>query len=187
MATSSSPPPGPCFLDTSVLMYAAGKDHPLREPCRAALRSAVQRGVPLITDAEVLQEILHRYFAIGRPDAAEVVYRSATDLCETILAVGERHTARALELLLEHPSLTARDAIHVATMEDHGLERILSTDRDFDTLPQVQRLDPGQIHSAESMRNRPEAVEELAGMQLPIGTPEETEEESEPEPDELLP
>lgn len=134
-----------CFLDASVLLYAAGRPHPLREPCRAALRAALERGIALITDAEVLQEILHRYTSIDRLDAARTVYRSAVDLCDEVLSVGEAHTARALELLLEHPELSARDALHAATMEDRGIVRILSTDRDFDALIHLRRLEPADL------------------------------------------
>jgi predicted nucleic acid-binding protein len=123
-------------------MYAVGGSHPLREPCRGALEVAVDRRIRLITDSEVLQEILYRYFALGRPDTAQAVYTSATYLCEEILPVAERHTARALELLLQRPQLTPRDAIHIATMEDRGLRRLLSTDRDFDDIEWIQRIDP---------------------------------------------
>ena len=133
---------GPYFLDANVLMYAAGSAHRLREPCREALTRAVDQEVSLITDAEVLQEILHRYFSIGRPEIARTVHQSAINLCDEVLPVEERHTTRALELLLEHRELTPRDAIHVATMEYHGLELLLSTDRDFDNLSQVERIDP---------------------------------------------
>ncbi|MGB5340925.1 MAG: type II toxin-antitoxin system VapC family toxin [Thermoanaerobaculia bacterium] len=130
------------FLDANVLMYAAGSAHPLREPCREALTRAVDQEVSLVTDAEVLQEILHRYFSIGRPKIARVVHRSAIDLCDEVLPIEERHTTRALELLLEHSALTPRDAIHVARMEYRGLEFLLSTDRDFDGLTQLERIDP---------------------------------------------
>ena len=68
------------FLDANVLMYAAGSDHPLQEPCRQALRKAVDEEVSLVTDAEVLQEILHRYFSIGRPETARTVHHSSIDL-----------------------------------------------------------------------------------------------------------
>lgn len=93
----------------------------------------------------MLREILHRYFALDRPDAAETVYRSAVGLCEEVLAVAEPHTARALKLLLRHPGLPARDAVHVATMEDRGIRLILSADRDFDRLEQVRRVDPADF------------------------------------------
>ena len=136
---------GAYFLDTNVLMYAAGSEHPLREPCREALARAVDQEASLITDAEVLQEILHRYFSIGRPESARTVHHSAISLCDEVLPVEERHTTRALALLLEHRALTPRDAIHVATMEFHGLEFLLSTDRDFDHLSQVDRIDPTEF------------------------------------------
>ncbi len=130
------------FLDANILMYAAGAAHPLREPCREALTRAVEQEVGLVTDAEVLQEILHRYFSLGRPEIARAVYDSAVRLCDEVLPIDERHTSRALELLLEHSELNPRDAIHVATMEDHGLDRLLSTDQDFDAVDQVERIDP---------------------------------------------
>jgi len=130
------------FLDANILMYAAGAEHPLREPCRQALRRAVASRTPLVTDAEVLQEILHRYFAIRRPDAAAAVYRSAVDLCDEVMPIAEKDTARALELLRSYAELTPRDAIHVATMESAGVQRLLSADRDFDVVTSVQRVDP---------------------------------------------
>ena len=67
---------------------------------------------------------------------------AAVDLCDEVLPIDVKQTTRALELLLEHRELTPRDAIHVATMEHHGLELLLSTDRDFDGLSQVERVDP---------------------------------------------
>lgn len=140
MDTSSS-----YFLDANVLMYAAGAAHPLREPCREALTRAVDQEVSLVTDAEVLQEILYRYFSIGRAEVARAVYDSAIRLCDEVIPIDEGHTSRALELLLEHGELSSRDAIHTATMEDHGLDRLLSTDRDFDALDQVERIDPAEF------------------------------------------
>lgn len=133
------------FLDANILMYAAGMDHPLKEPCRAALERAVSRRAALVTDTEVLQEILYRYFALRRPDAARTVYSAAVRLCAEVLPVTEANTARALALLLERPKLSARDAIHVATMEACGTRRILSTDADFDSVPEVERIDPSRF------------------------------------------
>ena len=133
------------FLDTNILMYAAGSDHPLGAPCRQALRQAVDQEIPLITDAEVLQEILYRYFSIGRPDTARTVHRSAVDLCEEVLPIEVKHTTTALELLSEFPELTPRDAIHIAAMQSHGLELLLSTDDDFDAVNQIKRVDPAEF------------------------------------------
>lgn len=134
--------PDAYFLDTNVLIYAAGGPHSLREPCRAALEAAITRRVSLVTNSEVLQEILYRYFSLQQPDVAREVYLAATQLCDDVLPVSERTTARAQELLLQYAKLSARDAIHVASMEEAGLRRLLSTDGVFDDVAEVQRVDP---------------------------------------------
>ncbi len=133
------------FLDTSVLMYAAGGEHPLRRPCLRALEHVVEEGIHLVTSSEVLQEILHRYFSIGRAGAARTVFDSARDLCHEILPVTEADTVRALHLLLAGAKVSPRDAIHVAVMESNELPRILSTDRHFDRIASVARVDPAEL------------------------------------------
>lgn len=130
------------FVDANVFMYLAGRDATDRESCRRALRVAIERGAILTTSAEVLQEFLHYYGARGRLESARTVYEAATDICDEILPVTERQTARALEVLVEHPGLPARDALHVATMETHGIERLLSADREFDRIETVERVNP---------------------------------------------
>ena len=130
------------FLDTSVVMYAAGAAHSLRDPCQRALRTAVEQDIPLVTSSEVLQEMLHRYVSIGRPELARQVLETTRDLCHEIAAVEEADAVAALDLLLAHDTLSPRDAIHAAVMARLELSRILSTDRDFDALEAVQRLDP---------------------------------------------
>jgi len=143
--TSKKTKPDAYFLDANVLMYAAGGPHSLRESCRAALRAAIDQRVSLVTDSEVLQEILHRYFALQKPEIAREVYGAATELCDEVLPVSERTTARARELLLQYRNITARDAVHIAAMEEGGLRRLLSTDSDFDTVDEVQRVDPADF------------------------------------------
>lgn len=133
------------FVDANVFMYLAGSDPALRERCRNALRSADEQEFPLVTSAEVLQEILHRYSAIDRHRDARRVYDSVAAICSDILPITERQTARALELLLLHPHVPARDALHVATMEHRGIRRILSADRHFDRLEMVERVDPAEL------------------------------------------
>lgn len=132
----------PLFLDASVVMYAAGAPHRLRESCRRALRHVVETDLPLVSDSEVLQEILYRYFSIRRPGDAEKVFAATRDLCMEIFPVEEDDAARALELLLQMNGLDPRDAVHVAVMEHNEVEAILSADTDFDALPTVHRVDP---------------------------------------------
>ena len=130
------------FVDANVFMYLAGRDSTYRESCRRALHAAIERGTMLTTSAEVLQEFLHYYGARGRPESARTVYEAATDICGEILPITEHQIARALEVLVEHPGLPARDALHVATMETHGIERLLSADKEFDRIDTVERVNP---------------------------------------------
>ena len=130
------------FVDANVFLYLAGRDAQYREACRRALLAATEQGVSLITSAKVLQEILHYHAARSRPEDARTVYDAVTDICKKILPVAERQTACALELLVRHPGLPARAALHIATMETHGVERLLSADRHFDPVATVTRVDP---------------------------------------------
>jgi predicted nucleic acid-binding protein len=109
------------------------------------LEAAVARRVSLVTDSEVLQEILYRYFSLQQPDIARELHEAATGLCDEVLPVSERTTARARELLIQYPKLSARDAIHIASMEEAGVQRLLSADRDFDDVTEVRRIDPAEF------------------------------------------
>ena len=135
-------PPMRFFVDTNVFLYRAGADPDWRARCDRALLGARDSGVALATNAEVLQEILHHYFSRGRPRLARSVHRAALEFCDEIIPVTEHHTTRALALLLEHERLPARDAFHIATMEDRGIRSILSADSDFDAVAGVDRIDP---------------------------------------------
>ena len=72
-----SAPLAPSLLDTAVPMYAAGTSHPYRDACQWVMTQIASGGMQVVIDAEVIQEILHRYGALGRyPDAVKM----ATDL-----------------------------------------------------------------------------------------------------------
>lgn len=136
------------FLDANIFMYLAGEDPDWRDICDRALGELMATNRTLVTNAEVLQEILHRYFSQRRPAAARLVHQAALDLCTEILPVTAHHTIRALEILPQHPRLSTRDAVHVATMETRGARKLLSADTDFDAVPSVDRLDPREILGA---------------------------------------
>lgn len=142
---SSPTLPERMFVDAAVFMYVGGGQHPLKAPCSTALRRAVEAGCELVTDSEVLQEILYRYFSIGRAATAATVFRAASSICDEVFAVELRTTAAALGILLETPSMSPRDAIHVASMQEHGIDSILTTDRDFGAIDAVTRVDPADL------------------------------------------
>jgi uncharacterized protein len=118
------------FVDTNVFMYAVGRPHPLREPARQVLREAVHESLPLATSAEVLQEMLHAYLPVGRLATLDAALRLANDLAE-VWPVEREDVTAARALIARHTGLSARDLLHLATCQRHGVTRVLTYDRQF--------------------------------------------------------
>jgi predicted nucleic acid-binding protein len=94
----------------------------------------------LVTDAEALQEILHRYVAIDRRDAIQPAFDALLGVVDEVFPVDAVAVERAKAIVLGHRRLSARDALHLAVMERHGVRRIMSFDAGFDGFPGVERL-----------------------------------------------
>jgi len=132
------------FVDTAIVMYAAGADHPLREPCQRLLTRIAEGSLEAVTSAEVIQEILHRFTALGRGQIGAVMARDALDLFAPVLPVTHAVMRRMPDLVEAHPALAARDLVHVATCLQEGITDIVSPDRGFDSVPALRRIDPGE-------------------------------------------
>lgn len=130
------------FLDSNVPMYAAGSAHPHKDPSLRLLRRAQLKSISLVTSTEVLQEILHRYHRLGRPDVAAEVYRLVIDLCVAVLPVTLAETDLAVDLL-ERNGGSVRDALHVAVMRHHDIVEVATFDVGFDAFAGVTRVTPG--------------------------------------------
>lgn len=128
------------LIDSNIPMYLVGAAHPHKVDARRLLERLITDNRRLVTDAEVLQEILHRYVAIDRRDAIQPCFDVVLEVADEILPVASETMSIAREIVLGHPGLTARDAVHLAVMREHGIEKILSFDRHFDGLPGVTRI-----------------------------------------------
>ena len=121
-------------------MYLVGAHHPHKADAKRWLDELVSGRERLVTDAEVLQEILHRYVSIDRPDAIQPAFNALLGVVDEVFAVDQAAVERAKEIVLGQKSLSARDAVHIALMQIHGIKRILSFDRGFDGFPGITRL-----------------------------------------------
>ncbi len=128
------------FVDSNIPMYLVGAAHPHKTEAQLILERLIAAGERLITDAEVLQEILHRYTAIDKREAIGPALKVTLDIVDDVMAVGKAEVLRAGEIVQTRDSLSARDAVHIAVMERHGIRSILSFDADFDRWPGLQRL-----------------------------------------------
>jgi predicted nucleic acid-binding protein len=128
------------LVDSNIPMYLVGAPHPHKADAQRWVEKLVSDRQRLVTDAEVLLEILHRYVALNRRDAIQPAFDSLLGVVDEVLSVDRVIVERAREIVFGHGRLSARDAVHVAVMEQHGIDRILTFDAGFDGFPGITRL-----------------------------------------------
>jgi predicted nucleic acid-binding protein len=128
------------FIDSNVPMYLVGAEHPHKIDAQRMLERCVADDERLVTDAEVLQEILHRYVAIERKDAILPAFQAILGVVDEVFAIELRDVERARDILFASQQPSARDAVHLAIMERNRIETILSFDSGFDRFPGITRL-----------------------------------------------
>ncbi len=128
------------LVDSNVPMYLIGAPHPHKADAQRLLERLISARERLVTDAEVMQEILHRYVAIDRRDAIQPAFDVLSNVVDEVLPVDQGAVERGKDIVMGHRRLSARDALHIAVMEKHGVARILSFDTGFDGVPGITRL-----------------------------------------------
>ena len=128
------------FIDSNIPMYLVGKPHPHKTEAQVLLERMVALKQRLVTDVEVLQEILHRYVAINRRDAIAPAMKVTLDLVDDVFPVERADVLRAGEIVQNRALFSARDAVHIAIMERYGINSIMSFDADFDRWPGLKRI-----------------------------------------------
>lgn len=134
------------FIDANVPIYAAGREHRYKESCGRILMMVAEHPWAFVTDAEVLQELVHRYVASGRWRLGREVLENFAELMHgRVEPVYGEDIRRAGQFADGHPGVSARDLVHLAVMQRLGVSRIVTADTDFDRLPEVDRLDPVDV------------------------------------------
>ena len=128
------------FVDSNIPMYLVGAAHAHKTDAQRLVERALSEGERLVTDSEVLQEILHRYVAIGRREAIQPAFDALLGIVDDVLPIRRVEALRARDIVLGHDRISARDAVHLAVMEENGIARVLSFDRGLDAYPGIVRL-----------------------------------------------
>jgi len=133
------------LVDANILMYAAGTEHPSKAPSTRFLKRVALGEIDGALDAEVLQELLHRYRAIDRWVLGRRVYDHARAIFNVVFPITAETLDIARRLLDESVEMSARDALHAAVVETNGLDAICTFDRGYDQISAIRRIEPGQI------------------------------------------
>jgi len=132
------------FIDTNVFLYTLGADHPMRDGSTALIVALGEGELDGVTNAEVLQELLHVLSRRSRMASASQLVLHVTRLVD-VLAVDLETMRDAARLLGSDLGLGSREAVHVASMRRAGIHEIVSADRGFDRVPGVVRRSPDEF------------------------------------------
>lgn len=132
-------------LDTTVLVYAVGADHELRDPCRRLVERIDAGEVRATTTVEVIQEFCHvRSRRRGREDAADLG-SAFSELLAPLLIIDAADLTEGLDLFRASPHLGAFDAVLASAAKRRDADALVSADRAFAEIPGLRWLDPTAI------------------------------------------
>ena len=128
------------FVDANVAMYLVGAAHPNKIDAQRRLERLVVERTRLVTDAEAMNEILHRYTSLDRRATIQPAFDAMLGVVDEVLPIGRETLEQAKQLVLQYPTLSVRTAVHVAVMQLNQIETALSFDVGFERVPGITRL-----------------------------------------------
>ena len=139
------------LVDTSILVYAVGADHPLQAPCRHLVQLVADGTVAATTTIEAIQEFVH--VRARRRDRAEAAAlgRAYATLFGPLPQPSAADLDAGLELFERHPALGAFDAVLAATAQRTSDGVVASADTAFRGVDAVHLLDPSADGFADSL------------------------------------
>lgn len=130
------------LYDTAIFIYAVGSDHPYRNPCRELVELQGAGTIAGEVSVELLQELAHvRARRTNDRSLSTSFVRSVANLC-VVHDLTSNDMQLALSLFEAHSELDMRDAAHAATALNRGIDAIVSPDRGFDAVKDLERIDP---------------------------------------------
>ncbi len=130
------------LIDSATALYAMGGPSTHRDACRAFIAGTTRGRGRAYASVEMIQEFgFHRLRVTGdRTRAAQETRGLAASF--TLLPFDREVLDLSLELIERMPTVRGRDAVHAATALAYGIPVIASTDRGFDGIPGLIRIDP---------------------------------------------
>jgi predicted nucleic acid-binding protein len=126
------------LLDTSILSYAVGGEHPLRDTSRRVIQAATSRADRITTTVEVIQEFAHVRSRRHPRTNAVALARSFVELLSPLIQIRADDLELGLRLYERHESLGAFDAVLAAIALGLGVEALVSGDVAFASVPKLR-------------------------------------------------
>jgi predicted nucleic acid-binding protein len=137
-----------------MLIHAIDKSTEYHKECLNAISKAAKGEINAVTSLETLEETLFILSKLTSPSTALRVthdYLKMTKIkkYEMKLAIFEH----ALEIMEITPLKRPKDAINVATMLEHDIQKIISEDKEYDKVGLIQRVHPKDLAFDTSIFN----------------------------------
>jgi uncharacterized protein len=129
-------------LDTTILVYAKGGEHPLAEPCRRLIAAVADGRVQAGTTAEVVQEFVHVYSRRRDRREGAAIGRDYAELLAPLLPVSKEALVVGLSWFERSPRLGAFDAVLAASAVAAGATPLMSADAAFDDVRELSNVFP---------------------------------------------
>lgn len=140
------------LVDTTVLVYAIGNDHRLREPCRKVVDAIGDRHLHATTTVEVIQEFTHVFARRRSRHEATSAALNYVDLFTPLERPSEDDLRIGLSIYRSNDRVGAFDAVLAAVSIDRAhVTALVSADRGFADVHGLVHVDPSD----------PEAIERL--------------------------
>ena len=133
------------YVDTNIMMYAAGKESIYKEVCLKVLDNITSYEYEYYINTEVFQEILYRYDNIGMKSFGIELAESVLELFNNILSIEEKDIYLSVSMMKKYKQLLSRDAIITANMLNNNIKEIISVDKDFDKVSEINRINPEEL------------------------------------------
>jgi predicted nucleic acid-binding protein len=128
-------------LDTTILVYAIGADHPLREPCRRIVGGIRDRRLAATTTVEVIQALIHA--RARRSDRSEASRRGReyAQLLAPLIIVTSDDLMRGLQIF-ERQCFGSFDAVLAGAALNQDAEALISADTGFGAVRGLRYVNP---------------------------------------------
>ena len=125
------------YIDSNVFIHASSRNDALGQAARRllqAIQAGTFRGVTSCLTLDEVMYVLKKILPADLLAAGEQIL----NLDIKFLSVEKPLLYAMLSLMKQH-SLQPRDALHLATMHANNIPLIISEDKDFDSVPSVER------------------------------------------------
>jgi uncharacterized protein len=130
------------ILDTTVLVFAVGSEHPLKAPSERVLDAVAGGGIRATTVAGVLEEFASVWARRRTHKDASARARDYLAMLSPLQRVDENDLDEGFRLFERHPRLGSFDAVLAAVALNRDAEALISADRTFGSVSGLAYLNP---------------------------------------------